>query len=161
MSIENIIQENTEAVRALTQALKLMTLAPGNKTETPVKEKESEPTAQAEASPGPSTQDLAKEVKKIAAEIVKQRGKEPLKELLSAFGVTKVPDLQPGQNVFEDFIKRGKALLENAPTKEEKPEEVDPLGEDPEVQPTFDDVKNKLLEVINRAAGRVQYPGPA
>ena len=98
------------------------------------------------------TKALEEAVMTKGSEVMKLCGKDVLTKLLGAFGCTKMSELKPGANVFEDFIERAGALVEKANVVEPPVEDpADPLDDGSEDAPTMDEVKASIKSVMEHA----------
>ena len=91
-----------------------------------------------------------KEAKQVAGKVLKELGKEILAGLLKDAGAETFPDLKTSEAV-AGFMEAAQEKLDSKTPNED--EDDDLLGGGPEdkaeVERTFDDVKNKLLEINN------------
>lgn len=119
MSLEKAIQENTEALKALTAALQ-NGAAPAPAKEEPKKEKAKKEAPAKEEAPKeePKAEEKAKsdaipydDVKNKTLELVKAKGRDVVMSLLEDFGskVKSAKDLEEGQ--YAEYLERVEDLL--------------------------------------------------
>lgn len=91
--------------------------------------------------------EMTSEAKQLGAKILNDFDKDTLAGLLGDVGADKFTDIKETKQL-EAFMFSAKALIEEEPAGGE---DDDLLGDsaDEEVERTFDDVKNKLLEINN------------
>ena len=120
MSLEKAIQENTEAVKALTAALSAGGAKEAPKKEAPKKEtpkKEAPKEEPKEEKPAPKKEEKAADtipyddVKNKTLELVKAKGRDIVMSLLEDFGkdVKSAKDLEEGQ--YGEYLERVDDLL--------------------------------------------------
>jgi len=104
--LEQVIQENTAAIRALTAALAARSEAP---VVAPVPARTAPPPPQSTPAPAAVSVQYDKDVKPLALKLAATKGKEALVAVLKGFGVERAPDVPVDRH--PDLVSALKAAL--------------------------------------------------
>lgn len=108
------------------------------------------PAGKKAAAKGPTAREMKEAhntAKDKAAQVVKEKGKDALKDLLKQFDVTKFNLLKKDAEVYKEFTKAAESILKSVEAVAENSDDLlgDPQSGDPAV--TIEDVRAALVEV--------------